>query len=652
MTTNHQSPTDPPSEQLLARDFRDAVAARTRAVAEAPQPIAALFHVTTAVAHEFGASRCSVIGPFGPSVVRILASSDAEPAEDLVISLDRYPELRLALESGDPILIRDVGVSELLRPVREFVRRSATASVATVPLRLPELMGILRITSSSRQFSPSDLERLRATAHVIERELAQISAPGAEDGPWAALARQLATVVFEVAGDTTIVSVFCDPTEPLARHLESLVGRTLTEVLAEPAHDGIGPSVVELMQGRRPTSPQPLVGRLANGRQKLFHAVATPCRYPLFRVRIGLQITDRAPLEDERLLDRVAVPLVVIEPRDSLIAAVNHAAAELLGRSWEDLAGRPLSEFVSREKDRFRLRDTPAVTGSLRVPRPDRDDGSRDRAIVALVPDPTTSGTDSHLQSAFQLQSEELERLRRAVDELTARRTTFLAASAHELKTPLTILQIYLETLLSDLSDGMSDEQVEFLRITHQSLLRLRRQVLNLVDLAALDSGGLELTIQRVDLEHLLTEVAHEMKPLARHSGVDLTLEIPRGLPDARADEERLKQLVRNLLDNAIKYTPADGRVLVQATAEGHSIVITVHDTGIGIPDDQLENVFLEYVRLGRNEGDGNAGSGLGLAVCRRLATALGGRISVTSKVGEGTTFAVRLPQWPADQAP
>jgi signal transduction histidine kinase len=266
--------------------------------------------------------------------------------------------------------------------------------------------------------------------------------------------------------------------------------------------------------------------------------------------------------------------------------------------------------------------------------------------------DVSTSDTGTRLQATVERQSEELERLRRKVDELTDRRTLFLAASAHELKTPLTILQIYLETLIGDVSDGMTGEQLEFLRITHESLLRLRRQVLNLVDLGALESGDLDLEFERIDLKPLLREVVDEMGPLARHSGVDLELHIPDGLPDARADATRMKQVVRNLVDNAIKYTPADGRVLVRAIADGHSVVVTVEDTGIGIPEDQYENIFQEYVRLDGNEPDGDAGSGLGLAVCRRLATALGGRISVTSEVGEGTTFAVRLPQWPADQAP
>jgi hypothetical protein len=134
MTTAHRPPPDPSSEQPIPSDFRDAVIASTRAVFEAQHPITALFHVTTVIAREFGATRCSVIGPFGPAVVRILASSDAEPAEDLVISLDRYPELRLALESVEPVLIRDVSVSKLMQPVRDLVRHSPTISVATVPL--------------------------------------------------------------------------------------------------------------------------------------------------------------------------------------------------------------------------------------------------------------------------------------------------------------------------------------------------------------------------------------------------------------------------------------------------------------------------------------------------------------------------------------
>jgi signal transduction histidine kinase len=513
-------------------------------------------------------------------------------------------------------------------------------------------MGILRITSSTQHLTPTDLARLRATAHVIEREIARPSVPDAiNECCWADLARQFATVILEVAGDTRIVSVSGDPSSPLERQFTDLIGRPLYEALADPDHGDIGPSVVELMQGRIPTSQQPLITRFATGPQTLLHAVAAPCRQPPFRVLVGLQVADPSGRVEGLLLDGVALPLLVVAPPDSAITAANRAAVELVGRPQNELTGRPLSEILNHEGKRFRLHDKPHVTGVLRASRADHSHSPRDSTIVALLPDASTRETDPRLQATIDRQSEELERLRRKVDELTERRSLFLAASAHELKTPLTILQIYLETLISDLSDGMTEEQLEFLRITHESLLRLRRQVLNLVDLGALESGGLELAFERIDLVPMLAEVIDEMEPLARHSGVDLDLHLPEGIPDARADAARMKQVVRNLVDNAIKYTPADGRVLVQAIADGHSVVVTVEDTGIGIPEDQHENIFQEYVRLEGSEQDGDAGSGLGLAVCRRMAAALGGRITVTSKVGEGTTFAVRLPQWPEDHA-
>jgi len=651
MTATDRPPPDQPSEQPISKDFRATVGARTRAVLEAPHPIAALHDVTRVIAREFGATRCSVIGPFGPSVVRILASSDAEPAEDLVISLDRYPELRLAFESREPVLIRDVSTSKTMHPVRELVQRSPTISVATVPLRFPEFMAILRITSSSRNLTPADLARLRATAHVIEREVAHGSVSDDDrNSGWAALARRLTAVVLDVAGDTRIVSVYGDPSDPLERHFAKLIGRPLSETLADPDHDGIGPSVVELMQGRDPTSERPLITRLESGHERSLLAVATPCRHPLFRVRIGLRPTEGPTGVDERLLDLVAVPLLMIDSQSSTITAANGAAADLLGRPQDGLAGRQLSEVLKREGARFRLNDYPDVTGELRTSQTDPGSPRREPTLVALLRDDTSQGSSTRLQSTLQRQSEELEQLRRKVDELTSQRSLFLAASAHELKTPLTILQIYIETLLSDLSDGMTREQLDFLRITHDSLLRLRRQVLNLVDLGALESGGLELNFERVDLQPLLTAVVEEMAPLARHSGVELELQISEGLPAARADAARMKQVVSNLVDNAIKFTPADGRVVLRATTGGHSVVVTVEDTGIGIPEDQHENIFNEYVRLDANEPDGQAGSGLGLAVCRRLVTALGGRISVTSNVGAGTTFAVRLPQWPVEQ--
>lgn len=572
MTDESTSPPSASSSERLPTDFRDELVRRVRGVLEATEPLGALHHVTTEVARELAADRCSIIGPFGPRAARILACSDAEPAEDLLIFLERYPELQAVFDSESAVLIRDVSVSDLLEPVRDLMRHAETISLATVPLRLPEMLGILRVTSSGKHFTPSDLEWLRAVAHVIEGEIRGTTMEVVDEGHWAHLVRDLADATLEVAPDTRIVDVSVNLSHPLGRAFADLEGRHLTEVLGDPDRESIGPSVVELLQGRRPTSRRPLVIHLPGAPPASVLAVAAPCRRPLLRVRVALK---------------------VVEPRSA-------------------------DEPVSHEQ--------------------------------VVIPTTPVDVVDGLLESTLRQQAKELDRLRKRVDRLTSRRTVFLTASAHELKTPLTILQIYLETLLGDLSTGMSDEQLEFLQICHESLMRLRQLVLNLVDLAALESGGLDLSIERVKMEPELVDLVDEMKPLATHAGVHLELELADDLPDARIDSERVKQVVRNLVDNAIKYTPATGRVTLEARSEQDSLVLTVEDTGIGIPADRLDDIFIEFTRIGEGDSGRDSGSGLGLAVCRRLTTALGGKISVDSHEGRGTTFTLRFPQWPGNE--
>jgi signal transduction histidine kinase len=241
---------------------------------------------------------------------------------------------------------------------------------------------------------------------------------------------------------------------------------------------------------------------------------------------------------------------------------------------------------------------------------------------------------------------EDLERLREEIDRLVARRTMFLSASAHELKTPLTVLQVYLETLLGDLSEGLDDEQMEFLQICHESMLKLRNLVIDLVDLAALERGELRFTVERVEVVPVLYAVRDEMEPLARHAEVEIEVESPDHLPAARGDTDRVEQVVRNLVDNAVKNTPPGGAVTVRGRHVEDRVELIVEDNGIGIPEEQLESIFNEYVKgAGDNERNSN-GSGLGLAVCRRIVDNLEGEITVESIEGKGSTFTVKLPMW------
>ncbi len=260
-------------------------------------------------------------------------------------------------------------------------------------------------------------------------------------------------------------------------------------------------------------------------------------------------------------------------------------------------------------------------------------------AVKAAESPPTAAGS-----SPQQMLLAELDPLRRRVDRSADDRALAMSASAHELKTPLTVIQVYLETLLGDLSSGLSAEQLEFLRVCHDSALRLRRLVLDLVDLAAIDSGDIELQSEPVDLERVLAAVAADVAPLASHAGVRLAIDCPQGLPPALADGVRVEQVLQNLADNAVRHTPADGQVAVRCRADGGWLVVTVEDTGVGLAGGSGGDTSGEP--SSSSAGPTTYGSGVGLAVGRRLVNAMGGRLTGASRSGGGSVFTMRLPRW------
>lgn len=271
--------------------------------------------------------------------------------------------------------------------------------------------------------------------------------------------------------------------------------------------------------------------------------------------------------------------------------------------------------------------------------------------MVARQPPPNAAvkGRASHL---------EIEELRRLVEERTAEAEAleqrlaeieeeggrFLSAAAHEVKTPLTIIQSYLEIILSDLTEGLSEEQLSFLRIVYDSVLRLRRLILDMVDLAALETGTLQLDLAPTEVRKLIEGVAHEIKPVVDQAGLALEVEFGPNLPALHVDVERMQEILERLLDNAVKFTPAGGQLRIAARGEDRAVVIEVVDDGIGIPKDRIDEVMEPFTQVHREPGERRQGSGLGLPICRRLVKSFGGTLSIASSRGEGTTVSIRLP--------
>lgn len=237
------------------------------------------------------------------------------------------------------------------------------------------------------------------------------------------------------------------------------------------------------------------------------------------------------------------------------------------------------------------------------------------------------------LGRAFNLMAADLER----AEEL---RRNMVADVAHELRTPLSVLQGNLQAIL----DGVYPlEQAEIAALYDETRL-LSRLVDDLHELAQAEAGQLRLDLRPTDLVGVVQTTAANFAVVAEAKRVKLITDLAEGLPPVLADPDRLSQVMRNLLSNALRHTPEGGQITVSATYNGPAARIVVADTGEGIPPEDLPYVFDRFWRAGRSRSRERGGSGLGLAIARHLVQAHGGQIGVESEVGQGSRFWFTLP--------
>jgi signal transduction histidine kinase len=228
----------------------------------------------------------------------------------------------------------------------------------------------------------------------------------------------------------------------------------------------------------------------------------------------------------------------------------------------------------------------------------------------------------------------------RAIEQM---RSDFVATVSHELRTPLAAIYGAAITLRRpdlDLADELRDR---LLGVVSDESHRLA-QIVNDVLLAShLDSGQLHLKIETVDAHKVTDTVVHAARAHLP-DGVTLEVEAPKSLPTVAADEQQLVQVLGNLVENAIKYSPEGGPVTVKLTKEEHAVRWAVSDRGLGIPASERRRIFETFYRLDPNMTRGVGGTGLGLYICRELVRRMNGRIWVESNDGDGSTFAFELP--------
>ena len=221
-----------------------------------------------------------------------------------------------------------------------------------------------------------------------------------------------------------------------------------------------------------------------------------------------------------------------------------------------------------------------------------------------------------------------------------AQRRNMIADIAHELRTPLTLVQGNLEALM----DGVYDLTPDNIALVHRHSLVLSRLVVDLRDLALAEAGQLRLERLPMALTDVINQVSDGLEAQAREKGVTLAVEAPEALPSVGADEQRIAQVLFNLMSNALRHTPDGGSITTTAELRDECVVVSVRDTGAGIASEDLPHVFERLYRADRSRARATGGSGLGLTIARQIVEAHGGQIWAWSWLGAGSTFSFSLP--------
>ncbi|HRJ56365.1 MAG TPA: HAMP domain-containing sensor histidine kinase [Anaerolineales bacterium] len=251
----------------------------------------------------------------------------------------------------------------------------------------------------------------------------------------------------------------------------------------------------------------------------------------------------------------------------------------------------------------------------------------------------------------------EVQELTRAFNSMVTRvqssqrsQREFVANVSHELKTPLTSIQGFAQAILDGTADT-EEARGRAAQVIFNESGRMHRMVLDLLDLARLDTGTADLAMSPVNVRALLNAVAEKFSPQSQRAGVNIHVEVREDVPPLIADGDRLAQVFTNLVDNALKFTPSGGVISLSAAVNDLAQMrITVSDTGAGIPEEEQARIFQRFYQVDpARQGGTSHGAGLGLAIAHEIIVAHGGRISVRSRVGAGTEMEVLLPLSPPE---
>ena len=251
---------------------------------------------------------------------------------------------------------------------------------------------------------------------------------------------------------------------------------------------------------------------------------------------------------------------------------------------------------------------------------------------------PTRNDEFGRLAASYKSMAAQLAQL----DRLKAE---FVSVASHELKTPINVILGYLQLLNEGVYGSISAKQGEILRTVDAQTRSLSRLVHQLLDISRFEAGGGKLDLRPTDLGHFLSDLESTFEVLSMQRGIHFRVVRTGPLPtEVVWDPDRINEVLGNLLSNAFKFTRKDGTVELDVQADGGQIRVTVSDTGAGIPPEQLPHIFRKFFQADNQHSAAHDGTGLGLAIAKQIVDAHGGKLTVESRVGEGTKFSITLP--------
>jgi len=331
------------------------------------------------------------------------------------------------------------------------------------------------------------------------------------------------------------------------------------------------------------------------------------------------------------ILGSMVEGVLVVNAAERVVFA-NRSFADILGMSVPPQEGSGLVEWVRQTELIEAVRKV--LAGEPRVESEIVTGTLRQHYFAATVASVRTTGTDGAVLVLHDITDlRKLERVRR----------DFVANVSHEFRTPLTAIQGFAETLLAGAIDDPQNRG-RFLEIIVEHSRRLARLTEDLLMLSKMDADRLEFETRRIPVAAFIESCMETAQPRARDKDLRLSVSRVEKIPDIAGDRRRLTEVLQNLLDNAIQYTPAGGEIMVSAGVADSEVVFTVSDTGIGIPQAEQPRIFERFYRADVARSREVGGTGLGLSIAKHLVESHGGRIWVQSEIGQGSQFHFSVP--------